>query len=496
VTRRALSAAISMMATLVLVVAGVAATSQAAAKPKPYKVKISLSATSTTVGSPVTVSGSVKPKATGKKVKLQELVAGKWKEVRKAELRKKSKYSFTYTPSSAGSHQLRVQKGGGGGYKKGFSKTLTLTATNAGGGGGTGSGIDVGRWHTCVIVGGGSIKCWGINDQGQLGNGTTNASNPNPTPVTVQGITSATALGLGWSTSCAVVGGQVKCWGDNFYGEFGSGATGADSSVPVTVPGISNAVAVDAGFQQVCALLSTGSVMCWGRNFSGVIGNPAVPVDTIVGPTQVSGITTATALSVNAVSGCALLANHTVSCWGINTEGQLGDGTEDPRTAPVLATGINDATAIAVGGYHACAVVTGGAVKCWGYNLSGATGVANPPEEVHTPTAVPGVSGATSVSAGEYHSCAVVGGGAMTCWGANDHGQMGTGGTTVLNTPPTAVTGLSGVTVANGAGNWHSCALLGSGAVRCWGSNFYGQIGSGNPSNGLFNAPVAVVGVP
>jgi len=151
---------------------------------------------------------------------------------------------------------------------------------------------------------------------------------------------------------------------------------------------------------------------------------------------------------------------------------------------------------VSAGSFHACAVVTGGAVKCWGYNLGGATGTPSPPDEVHTPALVAGVSGATAVAAGEYQSCAVVAAGTMTCWGSNDHGQMGTGGGALTpNQPPTAVSGLTGAVWAGG-GSFHSCALLGNGGVRCWGGNNYGQLGNGDGSQGLSNSPVAVLGIP
>jgi hypothetical protein len=293
--------------------------------------------------------------------------------------------------------------------------------------------IAAGVKHTCAIVAGGQVKCWGGNWDGQLGDGTTTNRS---TPVTVSGINGATAITANTSHTCAVVGGgQVKCWGSNWAGQLGDGTT-TRRSTPVTVSGINGATALTAGWSHTCAVVGGGQVKCWGWNVYGQLGDGTTTDRSA--PVTVSGINGATAITAGGGMGhtCAVVAGGQVKCWGDNRASQLGDGTTTNRSTPVTVSGINGATALASGVYHTCAVVAGGQAKCWGGNWAGQVGDGTTTNR-SAPVTVSGINGATALTAGDDHTCVVVAAGQAKCWGSNEGGQLGDGTTTNRSTPVT-----------------------------------------------------------
>ena len=231
--------------------------------------------------------------------------------------------------------------------------------------------ISAGGSHTCALLADHTVQCWGYNSYGQLGDGTTT---DRITPVRVSGITNATAISAaGYAHTCALLAdGTVQCWGRNDYGQLGDGTTTYLQTTPVSVSGISNASALSLGHSHTCALLADGTVQCWGRNDYGQLGDGTYTTRTT--PVSVSGISNATAISLGSQHTCALLTDGTVQCWGRNDYGQLGDGTTTDRITPLRVSGIWNATAISAGLYHTCALLTDGTVKCWGWNVSGQLG--------------------------------------------------------------------------------------------------------------------------
>ncbi len=261
--------------------------------------------------------------------------------------------------------------------------------------------IAAGGAHACALLSGGTVECWGWNGYGQLGDGTSSGPQTcgnaacSTTPVMVSGLIGATAISAGQGDTCALLqGGTVACWGDNSIGELGDGTTsgpqmcnppgytgGACSPTPVVVPGLTGATAVSLGYQFACALLAGGTVACWGANGDGQLGVAAAssgppmcggtPCSTT--PVAVPGVAGATALSVGASYACALLSGGTVTCWGWDAEGLLGDGTMN-GSSPVAVSGLTGATAIAAGWDSTCALLDGGTVACWGDNAYGELG--------------------------------------------------------------------------------------------------------------------------
>ncbi len=354
-------------------------------------------------------------------------------------------------------------------------------------------------FHTCVVTTAGALRCWGLNGSGQLGNGSSaNALTPQP----VTGLSSGVAaVMVGSSHTCAVTtAGAMQCWGWNNSGQLGSGGT-TSASTPQPVTGLGSGVAAMAGgLNQTCALTTAGAVQCWGDNSAYQLGNGSNANAST--PQPVTGLGSGVAAIAAGIGHtCALTTAGAIQCWGQNGDGRLGNGSTANASTPQAVTGLATGVAsIAAGRDHTCAVTTAGALQCWGSGVRGQLGTGST-SSATTPQSVAVLgSGVKALAAKIYHTCALSNGGAVSCWGFNDHGQLGDNTTTNRSTPQpvTSLTNVAAVT----AGVSHTCALTTAGTVQCWGLNAYGQLGDNTTNSkstpqsvpGLANVTTIVTG--
>lgn len=347
--------------------------------------------------------------------------------------------------------------------------------------------VTVGVQHACVVFGDGHIECAGDNSMGQIGDGTTEARY---SLVPVPGITNAREVVAGYGHTCARLADKtVKCWGGlNDLGILGDG-TGASSLVPVSVAGVDDAVQLGSSLYQACVVRTSGDVKCWGWNFSGMPdpGDPAV-----ISPTAEPwpGLSHVAGIVGGAFHMCAVLEDGTVPCWGYNSHGGVGNGVAGLQMTPSAAVpGITGATAVSAGQDHVCALRADATVSCWGQNDDGQLGNGTT-ANAFEPVSVSSLAAVAQVAAGSEHTCARKSNGTVWCWGANNQGQLGDG-TTDSSSVPVEVSGISTATQV-AAGEGFSCALLADSSVKCWGYGGQGQLPGWQNSS----VPVTIDGLP
>lgn len=337
--------------------------------------------------------------------------------------------------------------------------------------------VTAGSEHTCVRYADGSAACWGLNLNGQLGDGTTTSRG---VPAPVPDLTGIVDLRAGHSHTCAVLdSGVAACWGLNIQGQLGDRTT-TSRDRPVPVEEVTNATGIAAGVSHSCAVTAEQRVACWGANHDGPLGDGtgegrsfAAIVPGLFGAMHV------------AVAGTNMLSGHScalheglVSCWGNNVHGALGTGTTEASLVPVLVEDLDDVTELSLGVFQSAALTRLGTVYSWGYDWALMV------DETRPTRALTGVS---SIASGGAHQCAVQSGVAL-CWGGNGRGELGDGSFTASATP-VAVLGLESA-IEVSAGDRHSCARVESGEVYCWGANDGGQLGDGTTTSRAVAAPV------
>jgi len=397
-----------------------------------------------------------------------------------------------------------------------------------------------GTSYSCAALSDGTVWCWGVNSEGELGNGTQVWS---ATPVQVAGITGAKQVALGYGHSCARLGdGTVWCWGYDYVRELARSTQHFSFMLQATqIPGLAGAQEIAAGANHTCARLGDGSVWCWGQDVAGELGDgqssivclphnqPVIkqasflfaggdtscvldgnlglacwgqvtqPPDRRSSPVTVALSQTPSPGAIAAGENhiCLIRADRTVACWGNDVAGQLGDGLDVlyvDAEQPVTVTGLDQVSALSLGQGFSCALRLDGTVVCWGSDQYGQTGDSTMSWPM-LPNTIPGLAKATAIQAGAGHVCAILADRTVSCWGANHSGQLGPGDAAVTRATPVAVPGLSGV-VALAAGSSHTCALLDNQRVACWGYDQQGQLGVATPSDATSIAtPTLVPGV-
>ncbi len=351
--------------------------------------------------------------------------------------------------------------------------------------------VAAGGQHTCALTSAGGAKCWGSNFYGQLGDGT---STQRLTAVDVSGLTSGVvAIASGLFHTCALTSaGGVKCWGFNGAGQLGDNST-TDHLTAVDVSGLtSGVVAIASGLLHTCALTSAGGVKCWGRNTEGELGDNTTTQR--LTPVNVSGLTNGVAtIATGSYHSCAVTGTGGAKCWGANSVGQLGDNSTTQRLIPVDVSGLTSGVAaIAAGRANTCAVTNAGGAKCWGHGAFGAIGDGTGMQRLTAADVIGLTSGVVAIAAGNSHACALTTAGGAKCWGYNITGQLGDG-TTTNRLTPVDVSGLTSGVAAVATGYGNTCALRGTGGVKCWGGNRNGEVGDGTASVRI--SPVDVSGL-
>jgi hypothetical protein len=330
--------------------------------------------------------------------------------------------------------------------------------------------IAAGRQTGFALLFDGTLRAWGANEHGQLGDGTTT---DRALPVAVTGLAGVAEIAVGDSHACALLDdGTASCWGANESGQLGDGTTNqSPTPTPVQMPAGVTFTHLAAGSFFNCAVGSDAGVYCWGRGTSGQLGNGGLVNSSV--PGRVAGETGYVDVMTGTFHACGVLATGRVNCWGTDWAGQFGNGNTQPQNPNPVWTYFFPVVQMDGGDAHTCAISPLGALSCSGIG-SGPTGTA---QSVNVPTTL-ALGDVVQVSAGLNHTCAVTSDGVPWCFGVNESGQLGDGATVPWTITPHQVVGLSDV-AAMAAGAAHTCALKTDGSVWCWGSNDHGALGDG-----------------
>ncbi len=378
--------------------------------------------------------------------------------------------------------------------------------------------VSAGYDYTCALLDNGAVRCFGNGAYGRLGYGNTDSIGDDDIPAVrgsaaIGGI--AQGVEAGAAHTCArFEGGRMRCWGVGGSGRLGYGSmeTIGDDETPASAPMVDLggvALRFALGTSHTCVLLNQGSVRCWGEGDDGRLGygntesigddelpNSAGDVD--VGGASVAQISAGTGTGDTGAHTCAVLDSGAVMCWGLGDEGQLGYGNTDsvgddesPASAGEVDVG-GSVLQVACGASHTCALLEGGRVRCWGLGDDGRLGYGNtdPIGDDESPASAGDVDVGgvvTQLAAGARHTCALLDDGAVRCWGAGESGQLGYASFANVGdneTPADAYNvSLDARAVQITAGGAHTCALMSSGTLRCWGRGTEGQLGYGNTEN-------------
>ena len=348
--------------------------------------------------------------------------------------------------------------------------------------------IAAGDGHSLALCSDETVRSWGTNPSGQLGNGTQTGSN---IPIEVSNLTDIIAVVTGENHSLALKNdGTVWTWGDNIEGQLGNGTTD-DSSLPGQIENFTGVIAIAAGEYHSLALKNDGTVWAWGWNNSGQFGD-GTDTDSNI-PKLVSELSFIDVIAIAAGSEHSLFlrSNGQILACGNNSDGQLGNSNNSDSNVPVpVGVAFTDVTAIAASGGSSMLLKSNGIVFTWGDNFFGQLGDGSNTSS-NFPVQVNSLTDITAIAAGDFLSLALRGNGSIMAWGRNLDGELGDGTNTSSNIP-VAVSSVSNV-FAITAGQRHSIALKNDGTVSSWGANSVGQLGNGTITNS--NIPADITGL-
>jgi len=341
--------------------------------------------------------------------------------------------------------------------------------------------VSLGLNHGCAVTSSGGVRCWGLPDEGQLGNGESQPEGEAvPEPVAATGLNSGmVAVAAGGYHSCALgKDGSVQCWGKNGFGQLGNDSS-EDSAIPVAVSGLPAAVEIQAGYGHTCARLEDDTLRCWGSNRWGELGDGSSDMSgqsDAHTPREVPGLGPVLSFALGVDNTCAVTRSGSAKCWGNNNSGQLGTGTTEAAPSPVQVVGLETGvTQIGVGSSVGCAVTAQGTAKCWGDNNRGQLGDKTTVRSL-LPVDVSDLTDAVVIQPGYVHTCVLTTDASVKCWGDGSNGQLGSHTDADNKSQPGP--GLSGVVQLSSQGS-SNCAVLSSPkTIQCWGSNSYGVLGT------------------
>ena len=349
-------------------------------------------------------------------------------------------------------------------------------------------GLVVGPNTNCFARNG-TRACWGRGVDGQFGNGTMTSLG---TAMPIVHNPAMAVLSLGTSNSCGLTfSGFPFCWGRGAFGANGDGATTEDRSSPTVVNTSRAFTTINAAFfnEFACGLEADGTVWCWGRNTYGALGD-GTNIDRL-SPVKVVGLPPVVEIDLGSFFACARTAAGEIWCWGRNVSGELGRGAPNNDRVPQPVSGNHVFTALTVGATTACGLKADGSAWCWGQALEGQIGDGFALSR-NVPTATVGAHAFVQLSLGRDFTCGRTAAGAVWCWGGGNNGELGTGTTSSSNTPVAVSSGLVFSDLQSGA--LHSCARSGV-QIWCWGGNLNNQLGIGTAA-AYSTLPVQVVGTP
>jgi alpha-tubulin suppressor-like RCC1 family protein len=345
--------------------------------------------------------------------------------------------------------------------------------------------IVAGNDFTCVVTIKGGLRCWGsalapidrdgcgICDDRCCADADCCGKPPDSDALSnIRTIVTAPREGDAAHICALMTNESIRCWGTNDFGQLGDGTT-QYRRVNEVSDSLTDVRAVSVGGAFTCALMNSGGVRCWGNNYAGQLGDGTTVNRST--PPDVDALVDVQAIATGAAHACALTTSGGVRCWGRNVEGQLGDGTTTELLSPPDVDILSGVKAIAANGARTCAIMAGGGLRCWG----GASGLNGFTTDGTVGTAVPDsdfLANVKQVAMADSHWCVLFDDGGVKCWGQNSYGQLGDGSTSFLASPPDSDVVTSAVAVAVGE-NGHSCALLATGQVSCWGRDDSGQVG-------------------